>query len=260
MKIREVSDLHLEFGPLDLKPIGEDVLCLSGDIGIFTDGMLWARNYARKHSVPVLVIPGNHEFYRNAKHQFHTIPSTVAAMRAVADSEPLLHFLEDRQINIDGVTFLGGTLWTDFALNGQVVRDMREAKDQMNDYYKIWKDEVNHFTPFDSKCIHERSVRFLEEELSDPLFADTKKTVVITHHLPSPLSIGERYADSTLNAAYASNLEDLMVRYKPQVWFHGHTHISRDYVIDETRVICNPRGYHGYEVNPEFNPNLIIDV
>lgn len=63
-KLRILSDLHLEFGPLDITPAGEDVLILAGDIGVYNDGAVWARDYARRHDVPVVMIAGNHEYYR----------------------------------------------------------------------------------------------------------------------------------------------------------------------------------------------------
>ena len=85
-------------------------------------------------------------------------------------------------------------------------------------------------------------------------------TVVLAHHPPSRRSIGGRYADDALSPAYASNLDELVENSGAALWVHGHTHISRDYRIGATRVVCNPRGYYGYELNPEFDPNLVIEV
>ena len=85
--------------------------------------------------------------------------------------------------------------------------------------------------------------------------------VVLTHHAPSYQSLHPRYAgDSELNAAYMSNLESLIDEILPQVWFHGHVHTSFDYMVGDTRVLCNPRGYHRYEENPKFNVNAVYEV
>src|ERR1700686_667031 len=95
-KLRVMSDLHLEFGPLDLELAGEDVLALVGDVGVYTDGALWALDYAKRSGVPVVMIAGNHEFYRNRQPPAHTVESTLLALRGItAESEGALTFLED---------------------------------------------------------------------------------------------------------------------------------------------------------------------
>jgi predicted phosphodiesterase len=245
-----MSDLHLEFGKLVLKPIGEDVLILAGDIGVYTDGARWAARYARTYGVPVVMIAGNHEFYRDDWHYHHTIATTLHDIRRISP----LTFLEDEIANICGITFAGSTLWTDFALNGDPVLGMRDAREAMNDYREIFWNETLRLTPELTVQKHQGSLKFLKE------IQDSGKLVIITHHLPSSRSIAGRYADNAYNAAYASNLDTLVETSGAALWIHGHTHVSQDYCIGNTRVICNPRGYAGYEVNPNFNPDLIIEV
>lgn len=257
-KLRVMSDLHLEFGPLDLEPIGEDVLVLAGDVGIYTDGALWARDYARRHQLPVVMIAGNHEFYRNNKHRYHTVATTYADLRSVAANEPLFTFLQDDVTSVAGVTFLGATLWTGYSLNGDPVIAKLRAGQSMNDHRLIWLTERDRFTPEHAAAQHTWSAAWLRESL--PRNYDDGPVVVLTHHLPSSKSIAGRYADSQYNAAYASNLDDLVATSGVKLWLHGHTHVSQDYLIGETRVVCNPRGYDGYELNPDFNPNLLIEV
>lgn len=118
-KIRPMSDLHLEFGPLSLEPAGEDVIALAGDIGIFTDGVGWADEVARSLNVPVVMIAGNHEFYRNREHRNHSVVSTFAALsEAARKTAGRVMFLERGTAKIAGVRFIGATLWTDFNLFG----------------------------------------------------------------------------------------------------------------------------------------------
>ena len=85
---------------------------------------------------------------------------------------------------------------------------------------------------------------------------------MITHHAPSRQSIHPRYADSLLNACFVSDAEHLVSGERAQLWIHGHTHDSFDYVVHGTRVVCNPRGYakNGVNENPHFDPNLIVEV
>ncbi len=70
----------------------------------------------------------------------------------------------------------------------------------------------------------------------------------------------DRFKNDLISAAYASHLDALVEQSGAALWIHGHTHDSFDYFIGGTRVICNPRGYFGYELNPDFNPGLVIDV
>lgn len=264
-KLRIMSDLHLEFGPLDLEPVGEDVLVLAGDIGTYADGAEWAADYAKRHSIPAVMIAGNHEFYqvrwgeRRPRPLDYTINDTLAAIREIAASEPLLTFLEDDSAEVSGVVFVGCTLWTDFALDGIAEQHaaMARALHFMNDYNLIYED-AGRFQPAHALSRHEASVaalrRLLWQERSG------KPVVVLTHHLPSPRSIAGRYANSDYNAAYASRLDNLVASSGAALWVHGHTHVSQDYRIGDIRIICNPRGYDGYELNPEFDPALIVDV
>jgi hypothetical protein len=56
--------------------------------------------------------------------------------------------------------------------------------------------------------------------------------------------------------------EHLLDGDRAQLWIHGHTHDSFDYVCNGTRVVCNPRGYaiDGIPENPRFDPALTIDI
>lgn len=246
-KIRFMSDLHLEFGPLDLEPIGEDVLCAAGDIGVGTEGAAFLRQYTARTGIPVVMVAGNHEFYH------HSIDSMTDLLRLV--NTPLFHFLENGVVDVAGVRFIGCTLWTNYELNGNVIGSMFAAGRGMNDHRAISTNGRN-FVPQDALDKHAASLAFLRDNIGQ-----RQPTVIVTHHAPSGLSIDEdRYGDSVLNAAYASPLDDFVAASGAAVWHHGHVHANRDYWIGDTRVICNPRGYHRYEENENFNPNLIIDV
>lgn len=259
-KLRIMSDLHNEFSPLPLEPIGEDVLALVGDIGLDDMGARWAARWSEKHNVPVVMIPGNHEFYNGRMEGVRTIDQTLENLRNVGKLYPSFHFLNDGIAVVAGVVFIGATLWTDYELNGDRAAAMMRARQSMNDHRLIYEgDGKRVFDPTDALKRHKRARGILEERLPHNYPAEGP-TVVLTHHLPSKRSVAGRYADSAYNAAYASNLDELVERSGATLWCHGHTHISQDYQIGETRVICNPRGYYGHEVNPKFDPNLVIEV
>ena len=166
-----------------------------------------------------------------------------------------VHYLECNAIVIDDVRFVGTTLWTNFAIYAQSRRDvditMRATENVVTDFRVIQKDG-SRFTPEESVKIFCASARFLAATLAERFDG---KTVVVTHHAPSPLSIHHKYAGHILNGAVASNLEYFMQGpTAPALWIHGHAHDSFDYTVNGiTRVVANPRGYtsrHGTE-NPE---------
>ena len=258
-RVRVLSDVHLEFGALDLRSAGEDVVALCGDIGLFTDGVQWADRLAGKLGVPVVMIAGNHEFYR---HSERAAPASVEQiLRALAaEARPTggrVTFLCDEAAVVAGVRFVGATLWTDFALFGDAARAMAAAEVRMNDYRLIYRTQAERLHPSDTTGMHEAARLFLEAELSRP---HDGPTVVMTHHPPSGRSIAGRYAEDDLSPAYASNLDEIVENSGAALWLHGHTHVSQDYWIGSTRVVCNPRGYAGYELNPDFDPNLVVAV
>lgn len=250
MKIRILSDLHLEFGPLELEDCGEDVLIAAGDIDLSIRGFKWLSAYAqRARNVPVIYVPGNHEFYRE------DWPSLRRVLRD-ASIGSTVHVLDDDGCLIDGVQFFGATLWTDYALTGNAAFAMNVANWLMTDH-SIIMNAGRPFVANDARLAHEESVVFLR----DYVHQSCSTTVVVTHHLPSARSINAKYIyNSWLNSAYASNLDDLIESSSADLWVHGHTHDSCDYAIGGTRVVCNPRGYYPDDLNPNFNPNLIIEV
>jgi DNA repair exonuclease SbcCD nuclease subunit len=257
VKLRAMSDLHLEFGPINLEPIGEDVLALVGDVGLDDMGARWAARWSEKHRIPVVMIAGNHEFY-NGGDERRTIDETLQNLRDVAARCSSFHFLDDGIAVVAGCVFIGSTLWTDYNLNGQPEQAKMLARMSMNDH-RLIRDDDRTFDPEQAYIRHMRSVGILRERLPHRMPSEGP-TVVMTHHLPSKRSIAGRYADNAYNAAYASNLDDLVAASEAALWLHGHTHVSQDYQIGETRVICNPRGYVGHEVNRTFNPDLLIDL
>jgi len=248
MKLQVLSDIHLEFAPFDIPQTDADVIILAGDIGVGTKGLEWATSIAGDK--PIIYINGNHEYYR------HSHPKLVNKMREM-EFDSYIYFLEKNECMIDNVKFLGCTLWTDFNLQGKAPLALLDAGSGMNDFKLIRNSSRGYskFHPNDSLVIHRESIYWLEEGLKD----SAEKTVVLTHHAPSAKSIPEQYHGSPLNPAFASDLSELILKYQPALWIHGHLHFPSDYHIGKTRIVCNPRGYPNEGV-AGFRPDLVIEI
>lgn len=224
------------------------MVVLAGDIAKGANGINWASGaFAGK---TVIYVPGNHEYYGR------DINETKALMRITARQTGVI-LLDDDEYIVGNVRFLGTTLWTDFQLLGAPFKltAMAEAQRVMNDFRLIHYGQLGHFAPTHSIELHEKSLAWLVRKLDEPFEG---KTVVVTHHLPSASSISAKYEGSTLNPCFASNLDGLFG--KMDLWIHGHTHDSFDYAVNDTKVICNPRGYWKEELNPSFNPTLVVEI
>jgi len=249
MRLNVLSDLHLTVAPMPRPDNDADVVILAGDIARPAEAIAWASSFAR----PVLYVAGNHEFYGSS------IDDTRAAL-ARASEGTCVRVLDDDVVVLDGVRFVGSTLWTDFLLEGAEHRDeaMRDAQRFIRDFSRIRVGD-RAFTPEDSTERFAMHRRFLAETLATPFDGDT---VVITHHAPAPPSVHPRFRGSPLNACFVSNLTSMLDGGRARLWIHGHTHDRFDYTVNGTRVLCNPRGYalKGVDENPRFDPDLMVVI
>lgn len=247
MKIQVISDLHLEHGaPFNfVKAEGADVLVLAGDIDSFDGALSFVKQCASM--LPTIMILGNHE------PMGHSIEETVAFWESVNIDN--FHFLNNRTVEINGVHFIGSTLWSD--LNADPVNSFAITK-VVADFKMIWnKDYTNKVSISDLQREHDIAKSFILNELAKGY----EKAVVITHHLPTYQSISHKYANSTMNAAFATNMDYVFssYAYDMKLWIHGHTHDCFDYMITpQTRVVCNPRGYPN-EYNG-FDPLKVVEI
>lgn len=246
MRIWLLSDLHLEFADLR-QPLAipeADVCVVAGDLcRAPANGVHWLAKHVA-HAMPCIYVAGNHEFYKEA------IKEGLEDGRSAAAGFPNIHFLENDAAVVDGVRFVGATLWTDYRIEGDPAVAMFHARERMNDYRQIAKQRKpwQRFVPETAYRMHQQSRLFIETALKD----NPAKTVVVTHHLPHARSVPASFHGDLLNAAYASDLSGIIEAGRPALWIHGHTHESCDYVIGDTRVVCNPRGYD--DENASFNP------
>ena len=286
MKIKLVSDLHLEFSDIHIKNDNDyDVLILGGDICIAQDlhdhpeptntldqaaiangtGLGRRQQSAQRYrdflkrcsfQFPhVIYIAGNHEFYHG---KFF---AGLDYLRSECAKFPNIYFLENDIKIIDDVVFVGATLWTD--MNKGDPLTMHAIEGMMSDFRVIRNDKRNYaaMSARDVASRHARTLQYFRLVLAEH---KDKKCVVVGHHTPSFQSSHEMYKDETLmNGGYHSDLSEFILDH-PQIklWTHGHTHHPFDYMIGETRVVCNPRGYEndGYSEQTGWNPNIVLEV
>lgn len=273
MRLRILSDLHEEFrdrlGPLALPAVQADVTVFAGDIANGLDVLDVVRR-PEFDGTDKLIVPGNHEYYGAA------IGPVRAALREAverANAAPQVRargaivLLDDDVAVLRGVRFVGGTLWTDYALDGEAgrARALALSPKYVTDYRLVQTEPGEPFTPEASIALHQRTRALLARALAEP-FAGA--TVVVTHHAPHPGSVAARFAGHPVNPAFVNELTALMG--PAALWIHGHTHDSFDYDVAGTRVLANPAGYRrrrdggicgGFEFeNARFDPALVIEV
>ena len=259
MRLLILSDLHHELWKdkapqIDPSLSRPDVVILAGDINTGAKAVEWAaHNFA---GLPVLYVHGNHEAY--GKNLEDIQDEIVDA----CNSSSNVHFLNCGEFRLDGVRFLGATMWTDFKLFGDNDRQaaMRTAEAVMADYKRIRlaKEGYRKLRAADTAKFHAAQKSWLKKMLAEPFDG---KTVVITHMAPSMQSVADQFIDDSVSAAYASRMED--IARNADLWIHGHMHDSFDYKIQKCRVVCNPCGYmsrDGSIQNDHFNPNLIVEI
>ena len=248
MRLHILSDLHLEFEPFTPPVVEAEAVILAGDVSTGRNGLKWALKTFPER--PVIYVLGNHEFYGQK------LQKLIKELQELADGTNI-HLLENGSCCIGDVVFLGATLWTDFALNGNPVVSEVVAQTSMNDCRRIRTlPRYSRLKPSDTRRLHVESRRWLE----DQAFAHKRqKVVVVTHHAPSRESIPPAFAGDTCNPAFASDMSRFIVESEAQLWVHGHIHYCRDYTLGKTRVLANPRGYPT-ESRQGFNPGLIVKV
>jgi Icc-related predicted phosphoesterase len=112
-------------------------------------------------------------------------------------------------------------------------------------------------TPADTEYYHSLTREFFAAQFSKSF---SGVTIVMTHHAPSIRSLPQSDQCEPWAPCYASALDNLIEECQPELWCHGHVHVSNDYKIGKTRIVSNPRGYAPTELNPEFDPRLVIDI
>lgn len=273
MKLRILSDLHLEGYKFEYESMGEDAIVLAGDIttknrhGEFVDHIMdrceYVGNGFEQGPPHILLVAGNHEYYHS---EFHKVNKYLSELHICY---PNVHFLNNSYVTIGDVSFFGGTMFTDFGLYGESERWFAEhdAQKGIADFHHIEVKEMGphyeieswQWTVKDHKEQHEIFNRSFDQwrntiKIVNP---DIRKLVCVSHFMPSEKSVSPRFLNSMLNPYFTANNEERLQQV--DYWIHGHTHDSFHYWVGETQVYCNPRGY-GKENIGGFDPKLVIEI
>lgn len=281
MNIQLLSDLHLESNP-HFQPVplpGADLLVLAGDIGSYQPGSLLTSlgiadfGLARFSPLPVdqggaawptpvLFLPGNHEY------DGLDFAETRLRLQQVCARLGLI-WLEREAVVMQGVRFVGSTLWSDFdalsnseATRGDITLGQqlkaREKAFRAANFYLRKNHSLCNGQPMLAAELREQGLLdqvWLREALKQPFDG---QTVVVTHFAPSLLSADPRYGLTPGTAGFCNSLDELLPL--AQLWLHGHLHCAHDYVSQGCRVVANPLGYADKGEQAAFKPRWLIEV
>ena len=254
LRIQVMSDLHTRYpGSRGFPPLapGADLVMIAGDVCEGLERAIREMRAAYPHT-EIVAIAGNHEFYGGT--YFDELEKGRECARQLG-----VHLVEDGIAHFGRLRVLGATLWTDYALFGDGLREaaMRTAANTMRDHRRIkWQlNPWKRFRPAEARLLHWRSRAFLEIELAKPCDGPT---IVLSHAAPTLEHVAPELRTNMISAAFASDLRPLIDCYQPDFWISGHTHFPVDFYRRRTRLISNPSGYAD-EVNG-FDPALVIEV
>ena len=262
MKLFIASDLHGEIWshgydvPEDLD---FDVAVFAGDVHNAYRATNWLTNQRALWGKPILFVAGNHEYYGSI------LEDAAAQIRDRCRGTNVTFLDADAVPVIDGVRFLGCTLWTDYRFEARNQVAGLYAGRMLNDHKFIrtsgGAEFAEPFTPAEAYKRHLVERRWLTDRLAEE---HDGPTVVVTHHAPHPGSLHERFEDDgAINSSFISDLSDVIAEHQPALWVHGHVHDNHDYMVGETRLVCNPRGYsrgNGLSENAGFIEDLVVEI
>jgi len=284
LQFQVVSDLHLEMIPRDipintkLPPPLTPLLVLAGDVYVGRDTERFAdiMSFIGKRYQHVIYVPGNHEYYGTRSITF-PMENVRESIRNICHNIPNIHFLDNATIMVNGIKFMGATMWTNIPES-----EFPFTAFKMADYSVIGMrsgdngDETRSLSPEDINAIHQASKNFFETEIRTPdtamaqITIDTPPShkpyvVAVTHHAPSQRYLGNWFRGDEYKPFYfATDLDELLQNPPLIAWLHGHTHSSvNDISAGGTRIIANPRGYDApdfQEINPLYDPCQIVNV
>lgn len=266
MKVQVVSDLHLEFGVSKehyeaVVDTVADVLVIAGDLSsghYLTEHLLKIQEDSGKM---IVFVPGNHDYYHASRK---TIDQELDKIKDINKS---IHVLKERVLSFNGMFFIGSTGWWDGS-NGHIGLTVKHGLNDFSHIYDLMDDGNLDGVKWgrESRLFFEKYIKFIKKN------APEDKIMCISHHYPHIKSLDPRFKGSPLNACFGNRWEHLIEDFQPDFWVHGHTHTSFDYMVGDTRVICNPQGYplnqvyrrqhyEGPELeNNKYRPDLVVEI
>lgn len=270
LRIQYLSDIHLEHSDYTIINESADVLVLAGDIcvvepirespnGEFAKRFLAFFERVSRDFPNVIYVMGNHEFYSGKFNK------SILYMKEVVSQFPNIHLLENESITIEGVIFVGGTLWTDMnKCDPSTMYSLVFSPDSLSDYKAIRNDyrgQYRKLSALDTIQRFGQTSKYIKQVCNDN---PNSSICVVTHHAPCSLSISDKYRDRPLtNGGYYSDLSDLILdNQNIKAWIHGHIHHKNLYKLGDTVIASNARGYCSEEEceNTGFDPKSILEI
>ena len=254
MKLRLVSDLHLEFNydpeVVDsfiprMERDGETTLALLGDIHVGREVIPYLDEMSKRFKY-VIYILGNHEFYGN---NFYGLRNYLLDKTLHIHN---LHIIENETIVLDGQKFVGCTLWTD--MEGGREGSILNVGNGLNDYFRIMGTDGRRLRTRETIEAHEYSIEYLKKHVDED-------TIVLTHHAPIIGLSDPQFKNSHIKGGFESDLMDLIFETRPKYWLYGHTHFNKgESIIENTILLSNQLGYNDMGEKLNYNPKLILDI
>lgn len=268
MRLRILSDLHFEFHAdggkefvRGLRRDGQDAVVLPGDITRMDVGIYKTLLLFRQHfGCPIIFVHGNHEFYKSNRN------AVVRATKEAVSRLQGVYWLDCDEVMIGGRRILGTPLWygkkrpPDRVLSSEdewergIVK-LHDPASRGGIYVETWAD-FESIENLDTWIYdeHGRAIKYLCREIR-------QGDIVVTHMLPSKRSTPPKFQNALSNHWFVSDMSPVIERSKPALWIHGHTHSSCDYVLGETRVVCNPFGIQSKgELNVSFDEDFTVEL
>ena len=236
MIIQYASDLHLEFQlnrrfvfNNGIKPEG-NCLILAGDIANLFKldhySNFW--DWCSENYDLTVMVPGNHDYYG-----------------CWGSREELTKAFKS---NVD---IICSTLWSEI----KPEYAFAVAKGLLD--FRAISIGNSSMTVDDYQRIHQECLRFIQKAVTS---SSAEQIVVVTHHLPSYAVLGEVFKDSALNSGFVTELGNWIADSPINFWIYGHSHVSIEQIIGNTRLLSNQLGYVGYGEGEDFDAEKCINV
>ena len=187
-----------------------DILVLAGDIGYIGDEMI--------------VVPGNHEFYK-----YYDIASLQEGELVQIRSNVKVYY--NAIVNMGDVDMILSTLWAHIPL-----QDAFATESGVTDFHRIM---------FEGETI---------------TFEQFNKELVVTHHVPSFQLSSPDFKGSRINGAFVSNEDDFIETCGADYWIYGHSHRNIDKLIGKTQCVSNQLGYVFAREHQSFDSRKMFNL
>lgn len=253
LTLQYCSDLHLEFPENRdhyktnaIIPTGQ-ILILAGDILPFSriQHFDWFFDRIQNQFEAVYWIAGNHEYY-----------GSDIKLRSGIHHEKIrenIHLVNNYKLDLDNCQILFTTLWSEI-----LPQNYLYIQRGMSDYHHI-KNGNRAFSPNDSSDLFKQNMLFLETEMQT--LGEDQKRIIVSHHVPTYKNYPEKFKNSPLNDAFATELAPFILDNNIDYWIYGHSHCNvNDFKIGKTILTNNQLGYVGQMEHADYRKDATLII